>query len=279
MKTKKLIIIIAVLLLSLVGCASDSSDKVTDAFATEPESVSKEQNVATIENLSDSEAIDATEAEEKKEEIITETGVEVEMPKAYDMILNNIYDALQLNPVTDEINSVHFSVGIYEAVVSGDIVEDRMKAIAYCVMDVNEDGVEELFIVDTEYPEPGNVRILDMYTLVEGTSVKVIEGWARNRYYLLDDGMIYCSSSGGAAYSNEELLSFAHGATKLTSKELYFTYPKDDDMSNCGYFYSANGVYDVAAAAEISEDEFQLFFNDCESRIVTFEAKTFDLFQ
>lgn len=175
-----------------------------------------------------------------------------------------------------EINSVHFSTGIYEAVASGNTVDDRIKAIAYCVMDVNEDGVEELLIVDAAYPEPGNVRILDMYTLVEGTSVKVIEGWARNRYYLLDDGMIYCSGSGGAAYSNEELLSFAPGATKLTSKELYFTYPKDGDMNNCGYYYSANGVYDVSLATEISADDFQIFINDCESRMVTFEAKTFE---
>ena len=158
-------------------------------------------------------------------------------------IVGKLYDALQLNPATDEINCVHFSTGIYEAVVSCDEVDDRMKAIAYCVMDVNEDGVEELLIVDTVWPEPGNVRILDMYTLVEGTPVKVIEGWARNRYYLLDDGKIYSSGSGGAAFSNEELLEFDSGATALTSKELYFTYPKDNDMNNVGYFYSGDGMY------------------------------------
>ena len=47
--------------------------------------------------------------------------------------------------------------------------------------------------------------------------------------------------SGGAAYSNEELLEFASGATALTSKELYFTYPKD--MNNGGYYYSGDGMY------------------------------------
>lgn len=266
-KIMKLIFIISVLLLSLVGCASET----VDATKVEETKVEETQEEDTKE--------EETKEEETQEELTTETVVEVEIPKAYDMILDNIYNALQLNPVKDEIDSVHFSMGIQEVVVSGDTVDDRMKAIAYCVMDVNMDGVEELLIVDTVYPEPGNVRILDMYTLVEGTSVRVIEGWARNRYYLLDDGMIYCSSSGGAAYSNEELLAFAPGATKLTSKELYFTYPKHDDMNNCGYYYSANGEYDVSVATEISADDFQLFANDCENRTVTFDAKTFDLFK
>lgn len=70
-KKMKLIFIISLLLLSLIGCASDSSDKVTDAGTTTAESVSKEQNVASIEDLSDSEAVDATEEEETKEEAAT----------------------------------------------------------------------------------------------------------------------------------------------------------------------------------------------------------------
>lgn len=208
-----------------------------------------------------------------------ENEVKAELPKAYDIILNNIYDALQLDPITNEIDNVHYSTGIHEAVLSGETAEDRMKAIAYCIMDVNEDGVEELLIVDTVYPEPGNVRILDMYTLVEGTSVKVIEGWSRNRYSLLDDGMIYCSGSGGTASSFEELLSFDAGTYKLTPKELYFIYPKNDDMSNCGFCYSADGIYDVSVAIEISEEEYQSFRRDCEGRMVTIKARTFDLFK
>lgn len=269
-KTRTLIFII-LMMSYLTGCASDSSDKTADISV-----ITTEQNVGITEELSDNETMDAIEPEE---ESITETVVKEELPIPYDFILNNIYDALQLNPTTDEINCVHFSTGIYEAVGSYESADDRMKAIAYCVMDVNEDGVEELLIVDTVYPEPGNVRILDMYTLVEGTPVKVIEGWARNRFYLLDDGRIYCSGSGGAAYSNEELLIFDPHAVKLTSTELYFTYPKDNDMSNIGFYYSADGIYDVSAATEISEDEFGSFINDVESRMVMFETKTFDLFK
>lgn len=271
-KTTRLPLIILIVTMFLTGCASDNTDKSADMDATTTENVSVEKNAGITEEISDNETMDTT----KTEEVSTTESVLEELPTAYDFILNSIYDALQVNLLTDAENSVHFSTGIRSCVEFCDTVEDRMKAIAYCVMDVNTDGVEELLIVDTVWTEPGNVRILDMYTLVEGTPVRVIEGWERNRYYLLDDGKIYCSSSGGAAYSNEELLEFAPGAMKLTSKELYFTYPKDNETR---YYYSRDGIYDVSAATEITENEFQSFINDCESRIVVFKTKTFDLYK
>ena len=64
--------------------------------------------------------------------------------------------------------------------MSCETTEERMKALAYCIKDINEDGIDELLILNANDPEPGNVSILDMYTVVEGTPVKVIEGWARN---------------------------------------------------------------------------------------------------
>jgi len=244
-KMKKFIGILLVALLFLNGCADNSSDEMS------------------VTN----------------EEPQIETSAVEQLPNAYSIILNNIYDALQLNPTTEEIDNVHFSTGIEEVVASFDTVDERMKAIAYCVMDVNSDEVEELLIVDTYYPEQGYVRILDMYTLVEGTSVRVIEGWARNSYFLLDDGVFFCSGSGGAAYSMNELLEYKVGATNLTPIELYFTYPKNDDMADIGCYYSPDGVYEVSEAMEISADEFQKFFDKCMSRVVEFDAYTFDSFK
>ena len=95
-------------------------------------------------------------------------------------IVGKLYDALQLNLATDEINCVHFSTGIYEAVVSCDEVDDRMKAIAYCVMDVNEDGVEELLIVDTVWPEPGTKFLgmkIQSISRLEWEKVSLLWNW------------------------------------------------------------------------------------------------------
>ena len=193
----------------------------------------------------------------------------------YELLLNNIYNSLQNDYTEEEISDV-LGIGICE-VVAGKTTKERMESVAYCIKDINGDDVEELLILDAIYPEPGNIRILDMYTLIGGNPIKVMEGWARNRYYLLNDGMIYCSSSSGAAYSNEALLSFEAESDKLTPGELYFTYPTSEEMDDCAYYYSSDGVYDVAAATEVSSNEFRAFRNRCEQKIVVLDAKTFDM--
>ena len=201
---------------------------------------------------------------------------DVVIPKAYDVILKDIYDALQSEEPLYDVENEYFSLGIMEEVMSISSAEDRLKAIAYCIMDINKDGVEELLIVVPNHAKSGCVIILDMYTIIEEMPVKVTEGWSRNRVYLLEDGVIYIVSSGGACYTNLELLSLEPGTDRLTTKELYFTYPKGDNMTECGYYYSENGVYDVASAVEISGAEFEEFFDACNSINVEFEATTFD---
>lgn len=193
----------------------------------------------------------------------------------YELLLNDMYDSLQSDDTAEEISDV-LGIGICE-VVAGKTAKERLESVVYCIKDINEDDVEELLILDAIYPEPGNTRILEMYTLIAGKPIKVIEGWARNRYYLLNDGMIYRSSSSGAAYSNEALLSFEAESDKLTPRELYFTYPTSEEMDDCAYYYSSDGVYDVVAATEISANEFQTFRDQCEQKIVVFDVKTFAL--
>lgn len=241
-------------------------------FVTDNSTLSKFYGVLSVYDNS----IKESEAGKSAEDIKLEYPMEEQELSPFELILNSIYDSLKSDFTSEEIGCDYLSTGIRE-VIAGQTADERMKAVAYCVKDINLDGVDELLILDSLYPEPGNVRILDMYTLVDGTAVKVIEGWARNRYYLLEDGMIYCSGSNGAAYSTEELLSFEAGSDKLTPTELYFTYPKSEDMDNSGFYYSPDGVYDVAAATEISENDFRAFCNECDQKIVVFEAKTFDL--
>ena len=62
-------------------------------------------------------------------------------------------------------------------------------------------GIEELIIADTMQDDggPWDNRILLMYTLHDDKPVLLIDGWARNRYYLLKDNTIYNESSSSAA--------------------------------------------------------------------------------
>lgn len=268
-KITKLVGVTLMFVLVLSGCAKENSEN------TVQEDIVNEVAQEAVEEtkvIQEAEETDVAKTEETEIE-------EDELPNAFSFILDNIYDSLQQDPKTEEINCVHFSMGIREIVTYCETKEERMKAIGYCVKDVNEDGVKELLILDAGGQEEKKTDVLDMYTLVEGTPVKVIEGWARNRYYFLEDGMIYNSGSGGAAYSMENLLSFPQGGTELVPEEIYFTYPKNEDMSEVAFYYEENGVYDVSVAVEISSDEYAAFGNGCESKIVGFNVKTFDMYK
>ena len=91
-KKIRLLLIGCILLLPLVSCTKDSSSKEPDAAITE--SILEEHPQEAEEILSDNEIIEETE------EITIEAVVEEELPVPFDFILNNIYDSLQLDPIT-----------------------------------------------------------------------------------------------------------------------------------------------------------------------------------
>ena len=67
------------------------------------------------------------------------------------------------------------------------------QAWGYALQDLDGDGAPELLI--------GNGReIFDLYALQDGAPQKLLTGWERNAYVLCEDGTIYNTASGGAAY-------------------------------------------------------------------------------
>ena len=68
------------------------------------------------------------------------------------------------------------------------------QAWGYALRDLDGDGAPELLI--------GNGReIFDLYALQDGAPKKLLTGWERNAYVLCEDGTIYNTASGGAAYT------------------------------------------------------------------------------
>ena len=206
----------------------------------------------------------------------TEQENEMTVQNAYMDILRQIYDALEFDAQSVDDNNEYYSIGIHEIAMYLDTPSDRRKAISYCILDINQDGIEELLIVDSNDNGAFEMRILDMYTWEDGTAIKVIEGWSRNRFYLLDDGTIYNEGSGGAAYSIMQLFVFEPRGTELTEKDLYFTYPKNENMDETGYYYSKDGIYDVSQAIEITAEECHEVVNTWQERIIKLEMKTID---
>lgn len=68
---------------------------------------------------------------------------------------------------------------------------DNPEKIGYCLMDLDENDVQELLITD------GNV-ILGLYTIVDETVQEIFLGYERTWYQLCEDSVIFCQGSGSA---------------------------------------------------------------------------------
>ena len=176
----------------------------------------------------------------------------------YQDILDNVYEYIMddytaYNISCDDIFSYN---GIGEA-RGARTVDEALDGIGYTFCDVDGNGIKELIIADTSDSKNWDNRILLMYTLYNNKPVRLIEGWGRNRYYLLNDGTIYNEGSGGAPYTYVGTYRIAKDGISLQTIDFYYSgflggYPEDDG-SNHFWFYNKTG--------EVTEDESEIIEN------------------
>ncbi len=174
---------------------------------------------------------------------------------AYADILSECYQLLTAPAGNTEYPDGLF--GIYEtAMVLGVKAADT---IGYVFCDLNTDTIRELLIGSFDKPDDAYTKneIYAAYTHNGKSPVLLFSGWARNSYALTEDNSFYHHGSGGAAYSifGEYKLS---DACEFVCMNAYFTYPKDDEMAEIGFYRNTSGIMDPAQAEEwaVSADEF-----------------------
>lgn len=160
----------------------------------------------------------------------------------YQDILDNGY-AVITNRGADFVvaDDIFIYDGIREAGI-GRSTDETLAGIGYTFYDVDGNGIEELIIADMLDNDggPWDNRILLMYSLADDNPVLVIDGWARNRYYLLNDGTIYNEGSGGAAYTIFATYRIAEDGISLEVIDYYSSGYYGD--SEWGWFHSTTGV-------------------------------------
>ncbi|MBR5219982.1 MAG: hypothetical protein IKV66_03240 [Clostridia bacterium] len=174
---------------------------------------------------------------------------------AYADILSECYQLLTAPAGNTEYPDALF--GIYEtAMMLGVKAADT---IGYVFRDLNEDAIPELLIGAFDKSDDAYTKneIYAAYTYDGQKPVLLFAGWARNAYALTEDNTFYHHGSGGAAYA-----IFGEYAVSETGDFLcqnaYFTYPKEPDMTEIGFYRNTSGIMDPAQAEEwaVSADEF-----------------------
>jgi len=254
MKKKRItsIFIVCALCFLLIGCGkkAEESENVDNNEAV----VVDEETSATEEEISDVEKSDTEEDMASLEENIV--GDDNTYDEDYwSEILDMYYKHLLGIDVSElETPFLYVSTGVHEQTYYAE--DDSLNDIGYAFIDLNDDGKNELLIgcPVSEYTE--HSEILAGYTIVEGTPFMIIEGWARNRQYLLPDNIIYNEGSNGASYFLMGTYKLDKDAMQLTCEDFYFTDYLDNNIDDLYVFYNNIGEWDIkkSSQADLSPD-------------------------
>lgn len=182
---------------------------------------------------------------------------EVDYETVYTPVLEELYHTMTCTP--EDRDWENGSTGIIEVCIAN-TTKDVLTYIGYAITDLSGDGIPELLICDIHDPKAKEISgkyIYTVYTCVEGTPIKVFDGWYRNQFYALPDGTFYNIGSNGAAYHVMSIRQLTPDGTELKYLDYYFTYPTDDTIQEIAVFYNTIGESDISTSqqAEISLDD------------------------
>lgn len=271
MNQKKVIFGVLVMsMLLLVGCGhTDKQDSSEMMESTE--------ETKTVVQTEDTEEVPEATTEEIAEPTTGKTYAE-DIPEAYKDVLDREYEFILNHENENYVEELGESggIGFPESVYQME-VEDALKSIGYCLADLDGNGIQELIVVDR-----GGIfddfadRILEIYTIKDNTVLLTVDGWIRNRYYLLDDGTLYNEGSGGADYSI--FATYKYEDDKCIPVDYYFSeFADDNDPDSLGWYHNTSGEYDinVSERLDMTNDEVQAMQANYDSRIVTLDVNFF----
>lgn len=141
--------------------------------------------------------------------------------------------------------------------------------VGYLFRDVNQDGTDELFIMDRPNGYGyGEGSIYAVYALKNGIPFRVAEGWDRSRLYLLNDGTLLNEGSDGAAYSVNFLYTIDGDGLKYCEGYASSDYQLNQTME-WGWFLSADGHYTDDINYLVDEKEVERWSKKKHEAVIT----------
>ncbi|MCR5733402.1 MAG: hypothetical protein K6G22_02240 [Lachnospiraceae bacterium] len=180
----------------------------------------------------------------------------------YKDVLSEYVNALSNISEDTMFENGDISAEIYIAAASSE--DDPLKDIGYAYKDINNDGIDELFIgVFANYEFKGVVY--DIYTIVDREPVLVVTGTARDRYYAYDNYAIVNVWSAGAGESGFDIYCLMANSTDLVLQYGY-KYDSYENEEEPWMF-----TYDGEDYETITEDEYNDNYDNMDNCCERFE--------
>ena len=272
---------IVVVVLSISGCNSDKSDNTTEAVTEVSITEEITTTEATLELTETASEITAENTQDTGNKISVVGDGLKESQEYYENLYRDVLN-LNYNIISGGIDGYEYSEGtsgIGEVVMGG--AEDAMDTIGYTFVDSNNDGIAELVIGSIYEEGNGNyygTYIYSIYTY-DAMPQLILEGWSRNRCFLIDDGTFYNEGSSGAMYSVFQNTKLGANETELTYIDYYFTKEKDETFEEYGFYHNTSGEWDITVSEELGEDEYWNIASAYSARTISLEFKPFSMYE
>ena len=187
---------------------------------------------------------------------VAEEAPKEEMPEAYKLVLEIYQEALGENHTQEEASSLGLS-----PLVSSLSAEER-QSLGYALLDLNEDGREELMI---GYPSSDFPFLFQLFTMQGGNLALVFTGTEKDSLYLLSDHTLLREgyTSFFATYALHYTMS-PNGYVSMEKGILYVPH-----IATGPYYTVLSEDLDTSKAIPLSEEDFFLKLESYEKRILT----------
>lgn len=182
--------------------------------------------------------------------------------KTYDHVINSVYSSLS-EAANGKYESNENKYGSYWIKEMADLYKDKvLENTGFAVKDIDEDGVPELIIGEIENNETNTGSSVGiMYTCPADELKMVLEGWSRNSYTLLDEGVFLNIASSGAMSTSYKTYWIDSETCSLACDTNIFTAPIGEDGTEMGVYISQSAECDAEEAYKLEMTHEELLNN------------------
>lgn len=247
----------------------DDDKDVKETESTEETTKETEATEETEETTKETKATEETEetTKETKETKETESTVSPSADEDYQQLYLDFVDYYVANmnyykEHTEEIPDE--DMWYYDALAMHNPI-DVAWDFGYIMQDVNDDGIDELVIVQDTSPNVSlyeNLKYISaVYTVNDKNEIALVfSGWSRNSYYYLGDSEFFTSGSAGAGSSMFGTFTLDKDFNFIWN-DFYFTEYNIDDDDLCIY-HNTTGDWDADSSETVSEDAVDNYYFD-----------------
>lgn len=208
----------------------------------------------------------------------TESNTDVDYNTVYNNVLDTFYNVITSD--SDEYDPKEGEIGVFEAVKNKG-KNYALASVGYVIDDISGDNIPELLIVGAdEYKDSicYGKNVYAAYTCVDKVPTLIFEGAYRSSYRILDKGKFLHIGSNGAMCTFYGTYDISNDGKELVCNDFYFTYEKDSNGSEIGYYHNTTGELDKSKSEEmsISADAFDKKMEDYISSAKNTAITSFD---